>query len=92
MLLMQIEKTEGFEVGRIGIEAQIENAAGLIDVHGIAKASPRIETIVFGPRDFMASINMKSLMIGKQPPGYEIADAFHPVLMSILMAARANNL
>jgi citrate lyase subunit beta/citryl-CoA lyase len=92
MLLTQIEKTQGFEVGRIGIEAQIENAAGLIDVYGIAKASPRIETIVFGPGDFMASINMKSLVIGEQPPGYEIADAFHHILMSILMAARANNL
>jgi citrate lyase beta subunit len=30
LLLTQIEKTMGFEVGRIGIEAQIENAGGLI--------------------------------------------------------------
>lgn len=92
LLLTQIEKAEGFEVGRIGIEAQIENAQGLINVYDIATASPRIETIIFGPGDFMASINMKSLAIGEQPPGYEIGDAFHHVLMSILMAARANNL
>ena len=36
MLLTQIEKTIGFEVGRIGIEAQIENALGLINVDAIA--------------------------------------------------------
>lgn len=90
--LTQIEKTMGFEVGRIGIEAQIENAAGLINVDEIAAASPRTETIIFGPADFMASINMKSLVIGEQPPGYEIADAFHYPLMRILMAARAHGL
>ena len=55
LLLTQIEKTMGFEVGRIGIEAQIENAAGLINVDAIAAASPRVETIIFGPADFMAS-------------------------------------
>src|SRR6201999_1351888 len=38
-LLTQIEKTMGFEVGRIGIEVQIENAQGLIAVDAIAKAS-----------------------------------------------------
>ncbi len=91
MLLTQIEKSNGLEVGKIGIEAQIENAQGLIAVDGIAKASPRVETIIFGPADFMASINMKSLVVGEQPPGYDAGDAYHHILMSILMAARANN-
>ena len=91
LLLTQIEKTMGFEVGRIGIEAQIENAQGLIAVDAIAKASPRVETIIFGPADFMASINMKSLVVGEQPPGYDVGDAYHHILMSILMAARAND-
>ena len=86
--LTQIEKTMGFEVGRIGIEAQIENAKGLVNVDAIAAASPRVETIIFGPADFMASINMKSLVVGEQPPGYEEADAYHYILMRILMAAR----
>jgi citrate lyase subunit beta / citryl-CoA lyase len=90
LLLTQIEKTMGYEVGRIGIEAQIENANGLIAVDAIAKASPRIETIIFGPADFMASLNMKSLTVGEQPPGYDRGDAYHHILMSILMAARAN--
>ncbi len=89
MLLTQIEKSEGLEVGRIGIEAQIENAMGLIKVDEIAAASPRVETIIFGPADFMASINMKSLVVGEQPPGYDVGDAYHYILMRILMAARA---
>jgi citrate lyase subunit beta/citryl-CoA lyase len=39
VLLTQIETTMGYEVGRIGIEAQIENALGLINVDAIATAS-----------------------------------------------------
>ena len=91
LLITQIEKTMGWQVGRIGIEAQIENARGLVNVDAIAAASPRLQTIVFGPADFMASINMKSLVVGEQPPGYP-ADAYHYILMRILMAARANDL
>ena len=91
LLLTQIEKTMGFEVGRIGIEAQIENAKGLVNVDAIAASSPRLETIIFGPADFMASINMKSLVVGEQPPGYP-ADAYHYILMRILMAARTHDL
>jgi len=91
VLLTQIETTMGLEVGRIGIEAQIENALGLINVDDIATASPRVETIIFGPADFMASINMKSLVVGEQPPGYDVGDAYHYILMRLLMAARAHD-
>lgn len=90
-LLTQIERTMGYEVGRIGIEAQIENALGLVNVDAIAAASPRVETVIFGPADFMASINMKSLVVGEQPPGYDVGDAYHYILMRILMAARAHD-
>ncbi len=89
LLLTQLEKANGLEVGRIGIEAQIENALGLVNVDAIAAASPRVESIIFGPADFMASINMKSLIVGEQPPGYDTGDAYHYILMRILMAARA---
>ena len=85
---VQIEKANGYEVGRIGIEAQIETAQGLINVNDIAFASDRIETIIFGPADFMASINMKSLVVGALHPDYP-GDPFHYILMQILMAARA---
>ena len=72
LLLTQLERANGYEVGRIGIEAQIENALGLVNVDAIAAASPRVETIIFGPADFMASINMKSLVVGEQPQGYDV--------------------
>jgi citrate lyase subunit beta/citryl-CoA lyase len=91
LLMTQIEKTMGYEVGKIGIEAQIENALGLTNVDAIATASPAVETIIFGPADFMASINMKSLVVGEQPPGYDVGDAYHHILMSILMAAAAHD-
>ena len=89
LLLTQVERANGLPVGRIGLEAQIEDARGLINVDAIADASPRLETIIFGPGDFMASLNMKSLTVGEQPPGYDVGDAFHYVYMRILMAARA---
>ena len=88
-LLADLERANGLPVGGIGIDAQIENALGLVNVNAIAAASPRVATIVFGPADFMASINMKSLVVGEQPPGYDVGDAYHYILMSILMAARA---
>lgn len=91
-LLSQIEEACEFPAGEIGIEAQIEDSEGLINVDAIAASSPRLKTIIFGPGDFMASINMKSLAVGEQPPGYDVGDAFHYPLMRILMAARANGL
>lgn len=91
-LLTQIERASDLPVGRIGIEAQIEDAKGLVEVDRIAAASPRLETLVYGPADFMASVNMKSLVVGEQPPGYDTGDAYHHVLMRILVAARAHGL
>ncbi|WP_397545380.1 HpcH/HpaI aldolase/citrate lyase family protein [Saccharopolyspora gloriosae] len=91
LTLTQIERATGLEVGRIGIEAQIEDARGLVEVDAIVAASPRIETLIFGPADFMASINMRSMVVGEQPPGYDVGDAYHYVLMRMLMAARAHD-
>ncbi|MEN0136239.1 MAG: CoA ester lyase [Rhodococcus sp. (in: high G+C Gram-positive bacteria)] len=90
LLLTQVEKANGLEVGRIGIEPQIENAIGLTNIDAIATASPRVQTLVFGPADFMASINMRTLVVGEQPDGYDRGDAYHHILMTILMAARAH--
>jgi Citrate lyase beta subunit len=91
LLLTQVEHNAGLEVGRIGLEVQIEDAVGLLHVAEIAAASPRLASLVFGPGDFMASLGMGGLNVGAQPDGYP-ADAFHHVLMSILIAARANGL
>ncbi|GAA4857392.1 MULTISPECIES: HpcH/HpaI aldolase/citrate lyase family protein [Saccharopolyspora] len=90
LTLTQIERATGLEVGRIGIEPQLEDAAGLAAAEAIAAASPRVEALVYGPADFMASINMRSLVVGHQPPGYDVGDAYHYVLMKLLIAARAH--
>ncbi len=91
LLLTQVEHTAGLPIGRIGLEVQIEDAVGLLNVAEIAAASPRLQSLVFGPGDFMASLGMGGLNVGAQPAGYP-ADAFHHVLMSILVAARAHGL
>ena len=92
LLLSQIEQATGLAEGRIAIEAQIEDAAGLAAVDAIAAASPRLEALVFGPADFMASLGMRSLAVGAQPAGYAGGDAFHYAHLRILVAARAHGL
>jgi citrate lyase subunit beta/citryl-CoA lyase len=91
LLLGQLEQAGGLEPGRTGIEAQIEDAAGLAAVEAIAAASPRLVSLVFGPADFMASIGMRSLTVGGQPDGYPF-DAHHYPLMRMLVAAKAHGL
>ena len=91
VLLGQAEQATGLNPGSIGIEAQIEDAAGLAAVEAIAAASPRLVSLVFGPADYMASVGMRSLTVGGQPEGYDF-DAHHYPRMRILIAARANGL
>jgi len=92
VLLSQVEASRGLPAGQVGIEAQIEDAAGLANAEAIAAASPRLEALVFGPADFMASVGMRSLEVGGQPAGYAGGDAYHYALMRILVAARAAGL
>ncbi|OBK11939.1 citrate (pro-3S)-lyase [Mycolicibacterium fortuitum] len=91
LLLSQLEATHGLEPGRIGVEAQIENAQGLTNVDSIA-AGPRVQALVLGPGDMAASLNMRTLEVGGQPDGYDIGDAHHHVLMRILIAARSRGI
>jgi len=60
-------------------------------VEEICAASPRLETIIFGPADFAASMEMPILTGGVQIPQYP-GDHFHYVFSKILMAGRANGL
>ena len=91
LLLRQVEIASGLPVGHIGIEAQIETARGLINVEAICAASPRLQTIIFGPADFAASMEMPVLTGGVQIADYP-GDHFHYVFSKILMAGRANGL
>lgn len=79
---------------RIGVEAQIESAAGFLYVREIASASSRLEGLIFGPGDFAASMQMPAASIGGRDehdaayPGHR----YHAVMLTIVAAARANGL
>jgi citrate lyase subunit beta/citryl-CoA lyase len=87
-LLTQIELACGFGLGRIGIEAQIEDALGLIACEAIAAASPRMETLIFGPGDYSAAVGIPLTTIGAAPEGYP-GDHLNYVYSKLVVAARA---
>src|SRR5829696_8938214 len=87
-LLTQVELAMALEPGRIGIEAQIEDAAGLIACEAIATASPRMETLIFGPGDYSAAVGIPVTTIGAAPAGYP-GDHLHYVYSRLVVAARA---
>jgi citrate lyase subunit beta / citryl-CoA lyase len=72
---------------RIGLEVQIETATGLRNIHEIASASDRSETLIFGPADMSASLGLPTVTAGLPMPGYP-GDHWHHVLSTILIAAR----
>jgi citrate lyase subunit beta / citryl-CoA lyase len=86
-LLEQLELKHGFD-RRIGIEAQIESPRGIVEIERIAGASPRVETLIFGPGDYAASAGMPQLTVGAIDPTYP-GDAWHYVLSRIVTTARA---
>ena len=57
LLCGQVERALGLAPGGIRIEAQVESARELVAVDAIAAASPRLETLIFGPADFVSSIS-----------------------------------
>ena len=90
MLLGQIEAAKGW-TARIGIEAQIESAEGMANVEQIARASRRLETLIFGPGDYAASLGVPILSIGGQPFAYP-GHLWHAALSRIVVAAKAAGL
>jgi citrate lyase beta subunit len=90
VLLGQIEMAKGLPQ-RIGIEAQIETAAGMAQVEQIARASSRLETLIFGPADYAASVGIPVLNIGGQIPDYP-GHIWHAALARMVVAAKAAGL
>jgi citrate lyase subunit beta/citryl-CoA lyase len=86
-VLEQLELTHSID-REIGIEVQIESPRGLVEIESIATASPRIETLIFGPGDFAASVGMPQLSVGAIDASYP-GDHWHYVLSRILITARA---
>lgn len=84
LTLTQLEQAAGLEVGRIGIEAQIESPRALLGIDAIMKATSRLETVVLGPADLAAEMNVKRLESEFLP-----AELYSYVSVQILVAARA---
>ena len=102
VLLSQIEAATG-RARPVGLELQIESAQGLQNADAIAAASPRIESLHFGPGDYAASIGARTTSIGGPVPDYalladadpsgararHLADPWHYAMARIVIAARA---
>jgi citrate lyase subunit beta/citryl-CoA lyase len=73
---------------RIGIEVQIESPRGLVAIEQIAVASPRVESLIFGPGDYAASVGVPQLTVGAIEPAYP-GDQWHYVLSRIVTTAHA---
>ena len=87
-LLTQIETARGLPPGRIGIEAQIEDATGLLACEAIATASSRMESLIFGPGDYSAAVGIPITTIGGVPDHYP-GDHLNYVYSRLVVAARA---
>jgi citrate lyase subunit beta/citryl-CoA lyase len=89
-LLNQLELKLG--LGRqLGLELQIESARGLENCFQCALASPRNQTLIFGPVDFAADMRLPGLRASDQRTAYP-GDFWHYFLARIAVAARASGL
>src|SRR5580658_3756654 len=105
MLVTQIETAKGF-TRRIGFEHIIETALGMQNVHAIAAASKRNESLHFGVADYAASTRARTTNIGGANPSYSVltdkdaageravhwGDMWHYAIARMVVAARANGL
>ena len=106
MLVTQIETAKGRKK-RIGFEMIIESALGMQNIHEIAAASPRNESLHFGVADYAASTKAATTSIGGPNPAYGVltdaeeegderlyhwGDMWHYAIARMVVAARANGL
>lgn len=87
VLLSQIEKRLR-RTKPIGIEVLIEEVEAMLNVEEIARSSPRLEAIIFGPADYSASQGMDSKVIEGQLDTYP-GDPWYYARNKIVIAARA---
>src|SRR5256714_7204400 len=87
VLLSQIEKRLQ-RARRIGIEVLIEEVEAMLNVEEIARSSPRLEALIFGPADYSASQGMDSGVIEGHLDAYP-GDPWHYARNKIAIAARA---
>lgn len=81
-----LESAGGEAAARVGLEALIETAAGLVAAAEIATASPRLQALIIGYADLGASLGMPS-----EDPD-PVIDRWHFARATVLVAARAAGL
>jgi len=87
VLLSQIEKRLHY-TRKIGLEVLIEEVEAMIHIEEIARASSRLEALIFGPADYSASQGMVSGVIEGALDAYP-GDPWHYARNKIAIAARA---
>lgn len=95
LLLTQVERDAGLPAGGIGIEVQIESAAGLAAVGEICAASSRLEAVVLGPADLAASLGVALAPAAGEPsgdPGDPRDEVLLHALVELLVAGRRHGL
>ena len=105
MLVTQVETAKNRKK-RIGFEMIIETALGMQNVHEIAAASRRNESLHFGVADYAASTRARTTSIGGANADYAVltepladnsrqvhwGDMWHYAIARMVVAARANGL
>jgi citrate lyase subunit beta/citryl-CoA lyase len=90
LLLTQIEKRL-HRSRPIGLEAQIEEVEAMQQVDEIARSSPRLEALIFGPYDYAASQGIDPRAIEEDSALYG-SDIWHYARNKIVIASRAAGL
>jgi len=60
---------------RVGIEALIETALGMVNASGIAQASPRLEALIFGVGDYLIDMQTSDQKMGSVNADYAVVAA-----------------
>jgi citrate lyase subunit beta / citryl-CoA lyase len=87
VLLSQIEKRLQ-RPRRIGLEVLIEEVEAMLNVEEIARASSRLEAIIFGHIDYSASQGIDARLAGNDMDTYP-GDLWHYARNRVVIAARA---
>jgi citrate lyase subunit beta / citryl-CoA lyase len=82
LLLTQIEQNVGLPIGRIRLEALIENAKAVLHAEQIAASTPRLAALIFGVLDYAGNI-------GARDPVREQFALYHYPKAKTVAAARA---
>ena len=64
--LTTAERTAGIEPGTLGLVPIIETARGVLEAAGVAAASPRIRTLLFGTLDLAGELGVEPTVEGRE--------------------------